>query len=234
MSLNTRFFTLYRELENLLTGGRYTDMLEAFQALARQDQRLMEYVDELYNFRTLRNIEAHRSDTQDYYQVTEFSIQTLTRIIELVRNPLTAQRLGVPLSKLITADVHTPIRDVIEWMHSRPYSNIPILDDRKRVIGVFSDDVLLQYLYHQHQQKLPPVINTIADLASFWPVDAHIKETYIFVSRTTSLNELLDVFQQPYRDKKRIAAVFVTQNGLSTESLLGMITPWDVLSQIKK
>lgn len=233
MNNNQRFFSLYRELENELTGGRYRDMLEAFQALAQHDSRLTPYVDELYNFRSLRNIEAHRPDSMEYYEITEQSIQLLTEILQLVQHPVHAAQLGVPVSRLVMATMSTPIHQVVEWMHTKPYSNIPIIDAQRHLLGVFSDDVLLQY-YYSHPQHHEKDSLTVSDLQAYWPIESHIKETYLFVSRDSTFDTLLDIFQHPYRGKKRVAAIFVTHSGLPTESILSMITPWDVLSQIKK
>ena len=233
MNNNQRFFTLYRELENALTGGQYRDMLDAFQSLALQDSRLRPYLDELQNFRSLRNIEAHRADSMEYYEVTDQSIHLLETILELVLHPVHAAQLGVSIDRMVTAQINTPIQQVVEWMHTKPYSNIPIMDMKRRLLGVFSDDILLQYYYSQAQHT-PIGSLTVADLQAYWPIDSHIKETYLFVPKTTSFNTLLDIFQHPYRGKKRVAAVFVTHNGLASEAVLSMITPWDVLSQIKK
>lgn len=233
MNNNQRFFTLYRELENALTGGQYRDLLEAFQALTLHDSRLKSYIDELQNFRSLRNIEAHRADSMEYYEITDQSILLLTTILDLVQHPVHAAQLGVPIERLITAQLHTPIQQVVEWMHTKPYSNIPIMDAKRHLLGVFSDDILLQYYYGQ-SKRAPLESLTVADLQAYWPIDSHIKETYLFVAKSTTFNALLDIFQHPYRNKKRVAAVFVTHNGLAHEVVLSMITPWDVLSQIKK
>ena len=40
--------------------------------------------------------------------------------------------------------------------------------------------------------------------------------------------DVAGMFQEALEDKKRLGAVFVTQNGRPTERILGMLTAWDM------
>lgn len=231
MTTNEQFFDLYRELENLLTATGTRDILESFKELASHDTRLTPYIDELSVFRTLRNIEAHRPNTSDYYQVSTSTVSLLETIIDLIKNPITADRVAIPISRLVTAGLNDALMDWVTQMVTKPYSNIPILDTNKHVLGVLSDNVFLQLLHAKKGQFDSHVM--IGDIMNLLKVENHIKETYVFVSRRSSLSSLVEIFKQPYVNGKRIAALFVTQNGNAKEAILGMITPSDVLSKVK-
>jgi CBS domain containing-hemolysin-like protein len=231
MTSNEQFFDLYRELENLLTATGTRDMLESFKELASHDTRLTPYIDELSVFRTLRNIEAHRPNTSDYYEISSSTISLLETIIDLIKHPITADRVAIPISRLVTADLNDSLMGLVTQMVTKPYSNIPILDSNKHLLGVLSDNVILQLLHAKKGQFDSHVI--IGDIMNLLKVENHVKETYVFVARRSSLSLLVDIFKQPYVNGKRIAALFVTQNGNDKEAILGMITPSDVLSKVK-
>jgi hypothetical protein len=55
----------------------------------------------------------------------------------------------------------------------------------------------------------------------------HVFEQFAFIGEQTTLPEAQAAFDR--RDKKRMAALFVTRGGGKDGALLGMITPWDVL-----
>ena len=51
---------------------------------------------------------------------------------------------------------------------------------------------------------------------------------YKFVAKTCDEYYIKDLFKKSLVDKKRLEALFVTENGHSSEKLLGIITHWDL------
>jgi hypothetical protein len=73
----------------------------------------------------------------------------------------------------------------------------------------------------------------IKDFADFISFESHTNEYYEFVSRDTTIFEIEEIFTQGLKKLKRISVVYITENGKSSEGLLGMITVWDLAGSRK-
>ena len=52
--------------------------------------------------------------------------------------------------------------------------------------------------------------------------------TYEFISRETKEDEIREMFKKYYENNKRLETIFITHSGSKNESLLGIITHWDL------
>ena len=68
----------------------------------------------------------------------------------------------------------------------------------------------------------------IRDFSDFIPIDRHESESFAFVSRDTLVIDIEDMFAKELRQEKRLAVVFITDNGDPNEKLLGLVTAWDI------
>jgi len=62
----------------------------------------------------------------------------------------------------------------------------------------------------------------------------HVSEYYEFVEKGLPSEKVADLFDQYYKKGKKLVMVFVTEHGKENESLLGLITPYDVVNLEKK
>ncbi len=68
----------------------------------------------------------------------------------------------------------------------------------------------------------------IRDFSEFIPIDKHESESFEFVSRETTVIDIEEMFAKELRQEKRLAVVFITDNGDPNEKILGLVTAWDV------
>ena len=59
----------------------------------------------------------------------------------------------------------------------------------------------------------------------------HITETFLFIKKDEYLEDVKELFLKSFKNKQRLAMLFITQNGRENEKLLGILTPWDVLGK---
>jgi len=69
----------------------------------------------------------------------------------------------------------------------------------------------------------------IAEFVEYLPFNQHVSEYFEFVSRNATLDNVRDLFERGRVDRKRLAAVFITEGGRKDDELLGMITAWDIV-----
>jgi CBS domain-containing protein len=116
--------------------------------------------------------------------------------------------------------------DVIAKMNANVYTHVPILRNGA-VIGVFSENTIFSYVAEHRNVVIDP--NTrIEAFRDYVPLTKHVSEVFEFLPQRASVADVLLKFQNSIRDKKRLAAVFITDDGESTGRLLGLITAWDL------
>jgi hypothetical protein len=70
---------------------------------------------------------------------------------------------------------------------------------------------------------------TMRDIQKYLdPITGGKFDQYVFVKKDLDVFSIKDLFDNAIAHKQRLSAVFVTESGKSTQSLLGIITAWDL------
>jgi predicted transcriptional regulator len=117
--------------------------------------------------------------------------------------------------------------DVMHMMREKGYSYVPIVEHGV-VEGVFSENSLFTYFISENKLSLDNHC-TIDDLDGCIALHNHMSERFEFVPRDMPAVDVVEMFSKDMMGGKRLAAVFVTQNGKADEKMLGMISSWDVI-----
>ncbi len=147
---------------------------------------------------------------------------------EIVNPKLAFDFYATKIQELRTTTLEEGVRNVVKDMQENDYSAVPVLDGKK-LIGVFSRNSIVSYLVKNDIAALDYF--KVVEFSDFIPLDSHVGEHYGFISRDTNIYEVQEYFNQGYYGDKRLAGLFVTHNGKEDESILGMITDWDVLTK---
>ncbi len=179
------------------------------------------------SIRHIRNIFSHarRIDGVDIATVSERTLDYLQELIDMLETPLTA--LDVASTEVAMATPKDRIVWVMRQMTENGYSHFPVA--KKGVVtGVFSENTLFRYLLRFQQVRLDKGLR-IEDFNEFLHLDSNTNRFYKFTSRKTSVVELKAMFRMLDHKGRKLAAVFVTENGDPSEKLMGIVTPWDVV-----
>ena len=68
----------------------------------------------------------------------------------------------------------------------------------------------------------------IREFSEFIPIDKHESESFVFVHKDTLVIDIEEMFANELKEGKRLAVVFITKNGDPNETILGLLTAWDV------
>lgn len=240
MDNNDLFIKLYNQLDNLL--GRYYKMRDRNTSLImRYSTDLMrsaykqtyERGRKLNLIRIIRNLMVHDLDmnADGLVIITPDLIEFLKREIDILSHPQTAYDICSKISSVFSVSPFDSVHDKLQIMIKRGNMQVPVLDDNNRVVGVFSPNTLLLYL-SEHPGYQPDL--KISQLQDYVSLSHHISEYYEFVEKDMPSEQVADLFDQYYKKGKKLVMVFVTEHGRQTESLLGLITPYDVVNLEKK
>lgn len=225
------FLNLYKTLEELLS-EKYSDRLRNYGSVVVQftnDVEGKQFKDKLNLCREIRNLLSHHPEVngENIVEPSQAMIDILNEVIDYVKRPPLAISYATPFENLLKASINNNVLTIMKKMERRGFSHVPVIESGK-FIGVFSIGTIFMYI-----SAGKPVGNIedmeIGDFMQYLPIDAHTTERFRFMSKDTTVVDVKNVFEQPHQRSRRLAAVFITDNGSQGGKLLGMITPWDIL-----
>lgn len=194
--------------------------------LKRQNPYIRE--DSFIDFcRRLRNINYHNIN-DNYYLITDDTIDKLTEIVEEVKHPFkVSSKATINIySKTLNDKVLSTMKD----MNEKSYTHIPIYDeDNKNLVGVFSENSLFQYVM---EDKIIEVDDktTFNDIKKC--IDLNLsKEIVKFVAKDKLYDDVVNDFVKEFKNNNKLSCVMVTHNGKPTEKVIGIITAWDIIGR---
>ena len=228
-----KFIALYNQLDAYMRSqlglDRHVDHSTLLREMSQKNRVFLDYLQDLRMFADIRNILVHnpyKKDADPLLYPHSYITKKYAEIIELVLHPPKALSIAIPVSVIFTATLDTSIQELMNTMIRKNYTHVPIIKD-DTMIGIFSENTFLSYLV-ANQESIILKDATVADFKEFIKIEKHVNEYFEFVSRSTLLSDVDKIFRQGMKNKKRIAVVYITENGKSTEKILGMITPWDL------
>ena len=234
MQNNDEFIRKYNELDCLIGEkfNRESDDSSIYFLINKYRRSRIEkervYSTKLDSIRKIRNLMVHESGIIDeLFTVYDDVINFLDELIDYLRNPVRAKDVMTPLSKLIYGKKEDYLYYLIEKIVKDGISNIPILDEEKKVIGVFNSDVLLSLSLDKVKVNNE---TKILDIMSYVKLNNQLNLRFIFVTGEYEIDVLNDYFafsKEQY--KKRLPIIFVSVSGKETSQLLGIVSPIDLI-----
>lgn len=235
-----RFTSIYNELDRFMRRNLGSDVGRevSFSNLVRQllDRKRITLTqrDDLLEFARLRNAIVHNPD-RDATPIAEPHdriVGKFAAIVNQVINPAVAlDEIAVKAKDIFITTPNSNALDVMKKMSKFTYTHVPVMEADK-LIGVFSEETVFAFIV-KNQDVIVDSSMLIKEFADFIPIENHQSEYYEFVSKKTLVADIEEAFQIGLKGKKRISVIFVTENGKLTETLLGLITAWDLVGYEK-
>lgn len=222
----------FKELESVVkeTFG-LNDWDSVTNFLSKRDE-YRPFREEIKYCQEVRNLLQHKQKIGGEYPVepTKEMISFLERTIDSLKNRKKCKDIMVPLDKLFYKKATDSIRGTLSKMREIPSGHVPILDEKGCVCGVFT---AVSFLYIMADRKGEPFGTELSfrEAEKYVSFDHHDSEIYRYIKGSLYVDELKDIFEHTYSGGKRLAMVFVTENGKPDGKLLGTISPWDVLGK---
>lgn len=230
------FLSLYNELDELLSCR--------FNNSDRNKSNINLYINELSSssyfqnkergkklndLRLLRNLLIHDLDmnTYDFVLINEDATSFLSNEINILKNPIKASDMMTKRGNLFYASLDNELTPLYKEMIQKGHTQVPILDLKNRLLGVLSPNSIFLYM-SEHSGKEP---HKVRELINYIAINKHISEYYSFVNKNVSKENVNDLFDKYYQKGKKLAMAFVTEDGKEEQSILGVITPYDVLKK---
>lgn len=231
MNKSEEFIQLYKTLEDLLEAKYRAEGRDVsscvYQFLC--DKESMPFRIKLDLCRQVRNLLSHSANVDGIPPVTpaEPLIQCLKDTIAYLRKPILASSRGTGIQRLLKAVAADRIVWLSKKMEEKGYSHVPVLEKGK-VIGVFSVSTFFSLA---KDEKLSGITDqtTIGEILPYISVSSHTMERFLFAKKDDTVVNIRAVFSKKNAGEKRVAGVFVTDDGTENTKLVSYITPWDVM-----
>lgn len=232
-TLVEEFLTIYNELDSHMRKQlRCRDASHIFllDRMAERSYVFRSFKDELKEYARLRNAIVHNPFMRVADPIAEPHFEIVRRyqiLKDKILNPPRAMEIAVGVSNIYATTPDANALEAMKVMNQKIYSFVPVLNVRKRIVGVFSENVIFSYLT-ENEACIIDKNTKISEFGKYIPIEKHSSEYFEFVPKNTLLAGIKDKFENGLTQRKRLGVVYITDNGRSDGLLLGMITAWDM------
>ena len=189
----------------------------------KNDSTISFYYEELKYLKNLRNMLVHNNK---YYAIpNKFSLNQIKKIKEKITDP----ELAYPLfsSEVLTVNDKDTIIETIKIMKEKSYSQVPVVNQKNKFIDLLTNNTISRWIGSLEDNGGGRIImddTLVGDVLDY----GENYYSYDFISRKSKLPNVIDKFEKAQESGNKLEALFITQNGNKNESLLGIITSWDL------
>ncbi len=231
MRANT-FLNMYRVLEGLLekkfTGeARHTSSVVMDYVQLPESEPVRQ---RLNVCRELRNLLTHSADEngEPLVEPSQAILDDLYEIVKYVETPQPALSYATTGDDMLRASPNDKALDVMRRMEKRGYSHAPVIQGGK-LVGVFSVATVFSHALTGARLAPDTRIDAFGDLLA---MDARASGRFLIMGKDASYLDVRKEFERQAERNLRLAAVFLTSTGDAAGTLLGILTPWDVLGDL--
>ncbi len=226
------FLEIYRQLEDALE-KKYSGEKRKYSSVVIEflnSNESLKFRDKLNLAREIRNLLSHSAkiEGEDVVSPSDKIAEALKEVIAYINEPPLAIEFATRPENILFANINQTVLKIMGLMKKNGFSHVPIMLGGE-VVGVFSKSTIFEYVINNYSKPISK-LTTIKELGKLLPVKRHT-ENYLFENRYLTLNEAIEKFEKVKEKDKRVAVIFITENGRDDERLLGMLTPLDVMGE---
>jgi len=207
-----------------LSGDFPKDIYIELEYLKEKDSLIRKNYYDIDNFRKLRNIVSHKIYVKE---ICDEALDKFEKLLEQIEKPKKA--FDVASKTIKTCKNIDNIHQITKMMNEKVFTSIPIVDVNEKLIGVFSESVLLEWMANSGEKDGCIFDKTsIGELSEYTSNLDNKFSSFKFISRDEFAYKVEELFNDCVEKQIRLQAVFVTEHGKQNEKLLGIITAWDL------
>lgn len=223
------FIEKYKELEEAVRNTYHLNRRDSISFFLERQEKYKSDKNEIRYCQEIRNLLQHKRKIGNAYPVepTDKTIAYISSLIGKVRNRKKCCDICVRFSDIYRQTIDGNVKATVNVMREKAYTCVPIMDG-KRVVGVFDENSLFNYIGENGTNKLDGEF-TFKDIERYLSLENRELEEFLFFDDSKLVDDLEYEFEKSFRRGKRIALVFLTPTGKADEEIVGMLTAWDVL-----
>lgn len=221
------FLQIFSDIESWLRrqngAERSTTYSELVERTARRNSAVRRYQSDLKEFADLRNAIVHeRSDGHVIAEPNDRAVADFQRVRDALLAPKTVfPKFQMQVQALDAAD---SIAIAVTTMRNGAFSQIPIISDG-RVTALLTTETVVRWLAAEASADVLILSETAIE-----KVLPHVDDPdhFRFLSRTATLLDALDLFEDFASRGKDLDAILISNDGKPGQALLGILTVYDL------
>ena len=222
------FAAIEKWLRSLVSANRATGLYQLVEIASRSNRTVARYRDDLKEYADLRNAIVHeRSDGHMIAELNDAAVADFGRLRSVLLNPPNV----IPTFQVTvqTREASQALSEAVTVMLEGSFSQLAVMEEG-RVIGLLTSNTIARWLGHEVATDLFSLRETtIAEVLRF----TEAPENHCFLGRRSTLFEALARVEDFAARGKDLDAILLTHHGRSDESLLGILTLYDLPKILK-
>lgn len=228
MKNSTVFLDRFHSIESILRQqiGREEHILfsQLVNQAAKKNALIRQKTERLKSFGDLRNAIQHGSGLNGE-AIAEPHDKIVNEIIDIEEKLRSPKRMNHFFCDVYSLNETDSMSKMLQLVQQFQYSQFPVFNSKGEFISLVTESGITNWLASKVKDDLISFEETeVSDLLS---VD-ELAETYRFISRRNSIYEAKDYFLQAANEGRKLEALLITESGKSNQSLLGILTHWDL------
>ncbi len=231
MSNAERFIEKYKVFESAVRAAYGLSNEESIRNFLVRQPEFSKYQAEIVCCQETRNLLQHQPMIRGAYPVepSDKLIETLDALMAKVVDRQTCLDICVKTSSVFSARMNDSVKGAMATMRSKRYSCIPVVDEQNRVLGVFGEGSIFDYLADEGIVELGSDLS-FGDLKDYIDLDGREGALNLFLPHDYPVDRLLNRIESALGAAKRFQVAIITNTGNKSEPMQGIVTPWDVLA----
>lgn len=228
------YIELFGKLENQLKvragiDKEHIEILSVVRELVnnKRDRIVIRYENDIKSHAALRNVIVHNYSKDPIADPRQDIVDSLKDLINSLQHPLLAQDIMIPNPTVF--NINDSVKKSITLISSKGFTSVPVYDE-DGIVGILSERSAVNWvgdMLHDEEVLLNQV-TMLSDIKKYFDPISGGDDIYKFATRNQDAFSIKDMFNDAILQGKRLAAVFITQNGKQTEKMIGIITAWDL------
>lgn len=228
------FIEKYKELEQAVRAEYHLSDGDSISYYLGHKTKYKKYQEDIAYCQRVRNFFAHNGkvpigvNPEFAVQPSDSMLEFISRLIDKIKDRDRCIDVAVRLNKVFFCGMNHSVRSAVKIMRENDFTHVPVLEGG-RVAGVFDEYSLIRCLTDSDGHSIGSELR-FNKIRQQIDITDKIGKGYVFVPSAMYAEELREKIDLAYSEGRRIKMAFVTQNGSKDELLLGIITPWDLIS----
>jgi CBS domain-containing protein len=228
LDLIERFITAFNSIEGCLREFFNADKSVTISKLLRDySTRYPRWKDgdQLLRLAEIRNFLVH--DRKEMYQYLSIPTVDAVNSIEKIRDSLLAPELVLPRFQrdVITVQYEEPLVNVLKMIEENSFSQFPVYQNQE-FVGLLTENGITRWLAN-HVSRVLTLVDFSDEKAGSVLAEEEKRRNCEFIPRDCTVLEA----ESKFAANGLLEALFISQNGKSRQSMIGIITRWDVFTQ---
>jgi len=172
----------------------------------------------------LRNAIVHNA-SNDYQVIAEPNSFVVKQFVDIKNQIINPIRMDTFFKKVFTSKLTDSISVSLQLIQKHLISQIPILDDKNRVVEVLNAGTIANWLAAKKNTSIDNVL--VSDVLEY----KEFKQNYEIIPATTTIFHAAEIFKNSHKKVpigRYYNALLISQNGKPNEEIKGIIVLSDI------